>query len=403
MKSLVVITTSYFPFNGGGEVGVKRFIQGIKASYKDYRISVLTPRYHSSHPEFETRDGVEVFRYNSCFIRYPSRLLPNSVNILVHMIYGFISIGRYIKRINPDFAMINFLLPSAFPAIYHLRRLHISNLLFLAGNDIHNKNFIIKRTNDYVFKRTGGIIMASEFVRKSIKDQYETKGLNLNVIPYGIDIDEYSCVTKKVAAQVKILCVQRLVRIKGTEYLVLALGRLISEGISNFVVDIVGDGEDRSRLEDLAASLNLQGRVTFHGNVENDKIKRFYQNSDFFIFPTLTEPFGIVLLEAMATSNIIIASRCGAIPEILRDQHTGILVEPGVPGGIRQAMERLADDAELGMKLEKRGYERLRRFSWIEAAKQTHALYERVAGGGRDPSINHSSVLQQRGVDRAVS
>ncbi len=352
MKKILVITTSYFPFTGGGEVGVKRLVQAIKTHHGDYQLSILTPRYHPSHPAFEIDNGVEVFRYNSCLIKYPSKLFPNVINLLVHMMYGLMFIGRHIKRINPDFAIINFLLPSAFPATYHLRKRRIPNLVFLAGNDIHNKNWIIRRTNEYVFKNTRRIIIASEFVRRTIQDEYGMRGLNLEMIPYGIDSEDYSYVNKTAGAQINILCVQRLVKIKGTEYLILALSKLVSEGISNFTVDIVGDGEEKSRLEELVASLNLQGRITFHGNVENNKIKSFYQHSNVFVFPTLTEPFGIVLLEAMATNNIIIASRCGAIPEIIQDEQNGILFQPGdvtdLSNKLRSVLNNIDDFTQLG-------------------------------------------------------
>lgn len=310
-------------------MGVKRLLKGIKDNSGDYELCILTPRFHPTHPAFELEDGVKIFRYNSCLLKYPSRLFPEAFNLIMHMFYGLVFMGRYIKKINPDFVLINFLLPSAFPATYHLSRHNIPALLFLAGNDIHNANWLIKRTNRYVFKHVKGVITASEFVRTTIQTAYARNGLNVEVIPYGLDIAEYWCGPKPSRRQIKILCVQRLVKIKGTEYLIKALAQVASEGVSNFVVDIVGDGEERYDLERLAATLGVKTRVNFHGNIENDQIKAFYEDSDLFVLPTLTEPFGIVLLEAMATNNIIIASRCGGIPEIITHERNGILCEPG--------------------------------------------------------------------------
>lgn len=329
MKTILVVTTSYFPFMGGGEVGVKRLLKGIKANFGDCELCILTPKFHPSHPAFELEDGVKILRYNSCLLRYPSRLFPDAFNLIIHMFYGLVFMGRYIKEINPDFVLINFLLPSAFPASYHLNRHNIPALLFLAGNDIHNANWLIKRANGYVFKHVKGIITASDFVRKTIQTAYAKNGLNVEVVPYGLDLAEYRCGPKPSRQEIKILCVQRLVKIKGTEYLIKALAQLASEGVSNFVVDIVGDGEEREDLERLAETLGVKTKVSFHGNIENDRVKAFYEDSDLFVLPTLTEPFGIVLLEAMATNNIIIASRCGGIPEIITHERTGILCEPG--------------------------------------------------------------------------
>jgi glycosyltransferase involved in cell wall biosynthesis len=143
-----------------------------------------------------------------------------------------------------------------------------------------------------------------------------------------------------------------------------------------------------------------EGRVKLTGFVSDDKLEELYGSCQAMVFPSLVEGFGLVLLEAMAHGARVIAMNTSAIPEVVGD--AGILVEPNVGGDLRRAMERLADDAELGRELEKRGYEQLARFSWIEAAKQTHALYERAAGGDHAPSDSCRPVLQQRGPDRAM-
>src|SRR5262249_36548239 len=143
-----------------------------------------------------------------------------------------------------------------------------------------------------------------------------------------------------------------------------------------------------------------EGRVKLAGFVPDKQLEELYSTCTAMCFPSLVEGFGLVLLEAMAYGARIIAMNTSAIPEVVGD--AGILVEPRVPGAIRRAMERLADDAELGTELEKRGYERLSRFSWVEAARQTRALYDRAAGGGHDSSVSRSSLLQQRSIDRAL-
>jgi glycosyltransferase involved in cell wall biosynthesis len=143
-----------------------------------------------------------------------------------------------------------------------------------------------------------------------------------------------------------------------------------------------------------------EGRVKLTGFVSEDRLEELYGTCQAMVFPSLVEGFGLVLLEAMAHGARIIAMNTSAIPEVVGD--AGILVEPNVGGDLRRAMERLADDAELGKALEKRGYEQLARFSWIEAAKQTRALYERAAGGDHASSDSRRPVLQQRGADRAM-
>jgi glycosyltransferase involved in cell wall biosynthesis len=95
------------------------------------------------------------------------------------------------------------------------------------------------------------------------------------------------------------------------------------------LLDIVGDGPQRSELEHLVDALDLRARVVFHGEQPHARVVEFFQRSEVFCFPTLSEGFGIVLLEAMASCNIVVASRCTAVPEIVRHKETGLLFEAG--------------------------------------------------------------------------
>jgi glycosyltransferase involved in cell wall biosynthesis len=139
--------------------------------------------------------------------------------------------------------------------------------------------------------------------------------------------------------------------------------RLQQQGYELVIVGRAGNA--MSIVERLIAERG-NGRVKLAGFVTEERLQELYSTCKAMVFPSLVEGFGLVLLEAMAHGARVVAMNTSAIPEVVGD--AGILVEPGIPGGIRQAMERLADDAELGKELEKRGYERLRCFSWLEAA-----------------------------------
>ena len=327
MKKILIISSSYFPINGGQEVGLKRIINGIAKFGKDYNISVLTPRYYRYHLLHEIIDGVDVFRYNSCLVKYPSKLFPDTFNLVIHMIYGLIFVNHYLRRIKPDFVILYFLTPTAPPTVYYLKKYHIPYLLFVGGNDIYNTSYFINMSNDYVFKNSFRIAVSCNHVRQHIIGKYKISNKNVVIIPYGINLNEYSPIIKSFNAPIRILCVQRLVKSKGTKYLILAINNLVRDGISNFFVDIVGDGYEKEMLQNLVSDLNLGGLIRFHGEIKNENIRSYYENSDVFVFPTTAEGFGIVLLEAMATNHIIIASNCTTIPDIIKNGYNGILFE----------------------------------------------------------------------------
>jgi len=96
---------------------------------------------------------------------------------------------------------------------------------------------------------------------------------------------------------VRLLFVGRLILSKNVQLL---LTLLVNMPVQNWILDIVGDGEEKNSLIEYARANNLDGRVTFHGHV--DDVADFYMAADLFVFPSLLESYGIVLLEAMSYS-----------------------------------------------------------------------------------------------------
>jgi glycosyltransferase involved in cell wall biosynthesis len=106
---------------------------------------------------------------------------------------------------------------------------------------------------------------------------------------------------------------------------------------------IVGDGDDRARLEDKAASLTLDGRVTFLGRLDEEALQREYQRCTAFVMPSRDEGFGFVFVEAMRAARACVGSH-GAAAEIIADGETGLLVEPDNRTQLLQAVVRLLGD-----------------------------------------------------------
>jgi phosphatidyl-myo-inositol dimannoside synthase len=108
---------------------------------------------------------------------------------------------------------------------------------------------------------------------------------------------------------------------------------------------IVGDGDDRRRLESLAARLGLDRAVTFMGRVSDRELDALYWRCGFFVMPSLHEGFGLVFLEAMRAGKACIGA-AGAASEIIEDGVTGLIVDAERPEQVRAAVERLFDEPE---------------------------------------------------------
>ena len=115
---------------------------------------------------------------------------------------------------------------------------------------------------------------------------------------------------------------------------------------------VVGDGPEREQLEKQAQELNLDAsHVRFLG--ARSDVDHILRAADFFVLPSDTEGLPLSVLEAMAHGLPVVASRVGGIPEIIEDGQQGLLVSPGDPAALRNAIQRIVDDAVLRRRLGK--------------------------------------------------
>lgn len=122
-----------------------------------------------------------------------------------------------------------------------------------------------------------------------------------------------------------IATVSVLRREKGIADLIEAMPQICDRSDATLLV--VGDGDDRSRLERLAASLGLNGEVRFLG--QRDDIPAILGASDLFVLPTLGDMLPTVIAEAMAAGLPVVATDVGSVPEMVKDGVTGLLAPPG--------------------------------------------------------------------------
>jgi glycosyltransferase involved in cell wall biosynthesis len=147
---------------------------------------------------------------------------------------------------------------------------------------------------------------------------------------------------------------------------------------------LVGDGPARADLERRARALGLEERLVFAG--ERRDVFGILSGVDIFVQPSLWEGFGLTVIEAMAASRPVVASRVGGIPEALRDGVDGLLVPPGDPEALSQAVLRLARDPELGARLGAAGRIRARGEFGIDAlVHATIAMYDELLSAKRAP------------------
>ncbi len=175
--------------------------------------------------------------------------------------------------------------------------------------------------------------------------------------------------------------VARLERAKGIRYLVSAMPKVIS-GFPDTVLVIVGDGSKRSELTSLSCELGISQNVIFTGQLTDPG--PILSILDVFVLPSLREALGIAILEAMAFSLPVVATRVGGIPEAVVHSETGVLLPPGNSEAIARALLRLAENPAMRRAYGSAGKKRLLEvFTDSAMARQTLAVYKRVLAGNQ--------------------
>ncbi len=177
---------------------------------------------------------------------------------------------------------------------------------------------------------------------------------------------------------------------KGHQYLLEAIARLDSGGDVQCLV--VGEGRLRGQLEGLARQLGIAPRTHFVGY--RDDATALMQVCDIVVLPSVAiEGFGMCLIEAAFLGIPTVGSRAPGIDEAIVDSETGLLVPPGDPMALAEAIERLLGEPELATRLGEAGRHRAHEMFTLERqAEATVALYREIITTARRPAgTNYSS------------
>ena len=199
------------------------------------------------------------------------------------------------------------------------------------------------------------------------------------------DIDA-STIRQRIAprGEMVLLSVGRFQSRKGHDLVIKAVGKLIGQQRRSFRYVIVGDGQERARLEALVDDCGVRDHVTFIGEVPAELLPHYFAACDIFVLPNRIEQndvegFGIVYLEAAASGKPAIGGRSGGVPEAVADGVTGLLVEGTDADELAATLARLMDSDALRRSLGEAGRARaVRDFGWDAAAQRVSTIHRRL-------------------------
>ena len=190
------------------------------------------------------------------------------------------------------------------------------------------------------------IVLSDSFREPLIK--LGAKNRNITTVITGIDYPVNQS-KENSSKKLVITCVARLGPRKGHNHLFEALARL-KKYTENVEVLIVGDGQMRAALEKQKKALGLS-IVKFLGS--RDDVPVILSKTDIFVLPTINDSLPISIIEAMHSGTAVISTNCGGIPELIKHNKTGIIVEPGSSEELAHALKFLIINKEARYKMSK--------------------------------------------------
>jgi glycosyltransferase involved in cell wall biosynthesis len=228
-------------------------------------------------------------------------------------------------------------------------------------------------------KRFQGLAAVSDSVAQRLLDS-GVSARKIRTIANGIDVEPFEQAqpspTLALDGNKVVGMVARLDLQKGFEYLLRAVRELCGT-FPALKVMVVGEGPDRKLIEDMIQRFGLQSNVILAG--QHSDMPGIYAAIDILVLPSLNEGLPMTILEAMAASKPVIATRVGAIPKVIKDGHTGLLVDPGDVEGLRNALARLLSDSDLCRRIGTSGHDWVSRNFTSEAmALKYRQMYDEV-------------------------
>jgi glycosyltransferase involved in cell wall biosynthesis len=374
MRILLVCKALHFSYKGGIQTHVWELSQALLA--QGLEVSILTagrPALHATQREVEGRTLIEL-------PTVPGHRIWGLQHALDELVFNLQAV-RWLAKHAYAYEVIHFHGRSGlfWPVLFPCRLSHC--LLTLHGLMVEEGRFRQKNVDRWVHTRIFSwvekvaiarlpvLIAVSQDEASRIRTGFGRSEETLCVIPNGVAERE----SKQPPVSRWIVFAGRMEAVKGV-----ALLPDILQGLPEDVgLYMVGAGSERPVLEKQFQIRGLTDRVVWTGAIEPEAVMAYIEKSRLLVLPSLYEPQGRVVLEAMSMGRPVVGSRVGGIPEMLTDGVEGLLAEPSKPGTFLAAIRQLLENPELAIAMGRKGREKARRiYSWTQLGREVVQVYE---------------------------
>ena len=359
--SKVIHVSSSFPPALGGTEKVVQVLAHMQAN-SGLEVSVITSNQHTK--KNMPSEDFQVVRLKS-YVIANTTIMPSLLLKLLRIRRGSVVHVHITQAYAPEVVWLASRV-KRFNYIAHIH-LDIPPSSFAGALLIPYKRFVLRR----VLRSAAYVVVFSEEQKETVTIRYGIASIKVKVIPNGVEEKFYYDKLRLLHKKVRLLFVGRLSFQKNLPLLLKAL-----EDISEqFDTTLVGDGELKVELKQLAKELNLKN-VTFVGRVEGESLLKYYKQSDVFVLPSEREGMPLVLLEAMAMGLPIIATDVIGSRDVVKSGNNGFLVPFGDTAAFRSALLKIKSDEVLYKRLSLASRKMANQYPWQKISRQLEKLYQ---------------------------
>ena len=268
------------------------------------------------------------------------------------ILFLYKGLRKALKRYKPDVAHVQYMAPGAIPILL-LRLLGFRQIIATAHTaaDIYSNLRLVHFIQRYCVRAFTCITELAEqsfFGSSQLYDVDTPLKRHNHFTIYNALLDGFSirreprCFGRPVTLGV----VSRLEEIKGMDLVIPAFAQVRAEYPDTRLI-VVGDGSLRERMQRQAQELGCANGIEWAGRQPQERLADWYSRMDIVLMPSRSEGFGLTAIEAMANGCVVVASRIGGLPEVVRDREVGLLHAPESIDDMADKIGSLVDDVDL--------------------------------------------------------
>jgi glycosyltransferase involved in cell wall biosynthesis len=312
----------------------------------------------------------------------------------LNSIQAYRALTHFLRQQKERFDLIHahFAYVAGFAAARAGRRFRLPVIVTAYGSDINfytqrtPRNWVAAQLTIWGLRHAAAVTVLSDDLQKKVS-ALGVPEHRLAVVPLGIQLADFFPRGEKRALRQQLqlseigpvfLCVANLVPVKGPKFLLDAFARVCSQ-LPQAKLVMVGSGELELILKAQAQKLEIDRQVIWLGRKPHAEIPLWMSAADFLVLPSLSEGYGLVVLEALACGTPVIATRVGGVPEILASSDLGMMTPPGDS----EALARVMLDAVAKKWDTKKLVDYAHSNTWTERAQRFLQVYQNVLGAER--------------------